>query len=71
MSLVASWIWEFELASEVAIVDSAVAVAAVEKTVCRETVVVGRKERESSMGEVKKISRGVRRERLGSFRRVS
>ena len=33
----------------------------------RETVVVGRKERESSMGEVKKISRGVRRERLGSF----
>ena len=37
----------------------------------RETVVVGRKERESSMGEVEKISRGVRRERLGSFRRVS
>ena len=37
----------------------------------RETVVVGRKKRESSMGEVKKISRGVRRERLGSFRRVS
>ena len=37
----------------------------------RKTVVVERKERESSMGEVEKISRGVRRERLGSFRRVS
>ena len=40
MSLVASWRWEFELASEVAIVDSAVAVAAVEKRVCHEAVVV-------------------------------
>jgi len=40
VSLVASWIWEFELASEVAIVDSAVAVAAVEKRVCHEAVVV-------------------------------
>ena len=38
--MVASWRWEFELASEVAIVDSAVAVAAVEKRVCHEAVVV-------------------------------